>query len=354
MTPEEFLRKIERTGHEGTYLFLGPDAYRRGRCRSALLEKVLLPDERESGYTRRDLDEASLREVIEDAQSLSLFATRRVIWVSSAEQALPRGRAAADPDDDDTKGRTGNGLAEYAADPVPGTVVVFDCSRYELEGDDKAKVDRVRKFYAAVRQTVEFARLDAREANAFVQTEAASRGLQIAPPEIDLLVEATGADAGRIANELEKLALFRGKGGTVTADDIAALVANGRETTVFAFVNALGRGDRTQSLELLDTLVRDGEYLPLALTFLATLFRLALAAKERRLRSSYDIQNYFQSQGLPMWRSRADQVWSVSSRFSEQKLREAITLVFEADRGMKSARPDDRLVMEGFLLKLTG
>jgi hypothetical protein len=31
----------------------------------------------------------------------------------------------------------------------------------------------------------------------------------------------------------------------------------------------------------------------------------------------------------------------------------AIQELFEADSGMKSARPDDRLVMERFILKLT-
>ena len=29
-------------------------------------------------------------------------------------------------------------------------VVVLDVSRYDLEGEDKAKLDRVRKFYAAI------------------------------------------------------------------------------------------------------------------------------------------------------------------------------------------------------------
>ena len=50
--------------------------------------------------------------------------------------------------------------------------------------------------------------------------------------------------------------------------------------TVFALVAALGRGDRTRALEILDTLAREGEYMPLALTFLGTQFRMALVARE--------------------------------------------------------------------------
>ena len=58
-----------------------------------------------------------------------------------------------------------------------------------------------------------------------------------------------------------------------------------RATTIFALVNAVGRRDRVRALEILDTLTRDGEYLPLALAFLSTQFRLALVAREAGLKS---------------------------------------------------------------------
>ena len=64
----------------------------------------------------------------------------------------------------------------------------------------------------------------------------------------------------------------------VSEADIKALVPNLSETTIFALVNALARRDRLESLRLLDTLIRAGEYLPLALTFLGGLLRMALAA----------------------------------------------------------------------------
>ena len=71
-------------------------------------------------------------------------------------------------------------------------------------------------------------------------------------------------------------------------DDIAALVPDARATTIFALVNALGRRDRARALEVLDTLTREGEYLPLALAFLSTQFRMALVAREAGLKSGAD------------------------------------------------------------------
>src|SRR5579884_408352 len=52
-------------------------------------------EDRESGFIRHDLDQVSLAEAIDDARSLSLFASRRLVWLARAEAALPRGEAAS-------------------------------------------------------------------------------------------------------------------------------------------------------------------------------------------------------------------------------------------------------------------
>jgi DNA polymerase III subunit delta len=165
-------------------------------------------------------------------------------------------------------------------------------------------------------------------------------------------VEALGADIARIAVEVEKLALFAG-GRPVGVDDIVALVPDARAGNIFALVNALGRRDRARALEILDTLTREGEYLPLALAFLSTQFRMALVAREAGLKSSQQIQGHFSRLGIPMWGSRAEQVYQTAAKFGKPQLERAMKLIFEADRGLRDARPDDRIVMEQFVVKLT-
>src|SRR5579871_2653158 len=149
------------------------------------------------------------------------------------------------------------------------------------------------------------------------------------PAALDLLVEALGADVARIAVEIEKLALYAGN-RMVGLDEIAALVPDARATTIFALVNALGRRDRTKSLEVLDTLTREGEYLPLALAFLSTQFRMALVAREAGLKSSHQIQGHFTRLGTPMWGSRADQVYQTATKFDQPQLERAMKLIFQA------------------------
>lgn len=347
MTPAQILSRIGKGNVPPALLLIGPEAYQRRRVREALFATVP-----EDAVTRHDLSQMTLAEVLDDARALSLFAAERVIWVYSAESALPKGKVA---DDEGEEGGTGSGdaapLAAYMRDPTPGVTLVFEAIRFDFEGEDKRKQERVRKFYSSIPDVVEMEKFSSHEARQEAEAMARKAGFRIDPAALDLLVEALGGDLARIAVEIEKLSLFA-QNRAVEVDDITALVPDARATTIFALVNAMGRRDRAKSLEVLDTLTREGEYLPLALAFLSTQFRMALVAREAGLKSSQQVQGHFQRLGVPMWGSRAEQVWQTVAKFSKPQLERAMKLIFEADRGLRDARPDDRIVMEQFILQL--
>ncbi len=348
MTPAQLLSRIAKANVPPALLLLGPEAYQRRQIREALLATV--PEE---AVARHDFSQLTLAEVLDDARSLSLFAAERVIWVTNAEAALPRGKALDDDPEAESSGAAGDAapLAAYMKDPTPGVTLVFEAIRFDFEGEDKRKQDRVRKFYAAISDVVELQKYSSHEARQEAERMVRKSGFRIDSAALDLLVESLGADIARIAVEIEKLSLFA-QDRVVGVDDIAALVPDARATTIFALVNALGRRDRARSLEILDTLTREGEYLPLALAFLSTQFRMALVAREAGLKSSQQVQGHFSRLGVPMWGSRAEQVYQTVSKFSKPQLEHAMKLIFEADRGLRDARPDDRIVMEQFILQL--
>jgi DNA polymerase-3 subunit delta len=351
LTASQLVSRVKKRDFPPAILLLGPEAYERRRIKEALTAAFA-----EGAVAQFDLAEVTLAAILDDARALSLFASDRLIWVVNAESALPRTAKSSEEDDPEAESGAGGGdaapLLAYLKDPTPGVVLVFEASRFDFEGDDKRKQDRVRKFYSAIRDVVELRRFAAHEARAEGESLARRAGLSIQPDALDMLVEALGADIARIAVEIEKLALYAGQ-RTISADDIANLVPDARATTIFALVNALGRRDRTRALELLDTLTSEGIYLPLALAFLSTQFRLAMAAREAGLKSAQQVQAHFTRMGVPMWGSRADQVWQTVAKFGKPQLERAMKLISEADRGLRDARPDDRIVMEQFLLKLT-
>jgi len=360
MTPAQFLTRVKKKDIPPVILFLGQEGYNRRRCRDAIVTALGIEPE------QIDMAESSLAAVVDDARAMSLFASERLIFAKAAETAMPRvSRAAAassddgEPDSFDGESAAPAGraaaageealLAAYAKDPTPGVTLIFEAARWDFEGDDKTKTERVRKFYSAIPEFVEFRRFTAEDARLELGRLAREMKIELDPAAAEALVEALAADMGRIAVELEKLRLY---GKPVTAEALTLLVPDARQSTIFALVNALGRRDRARSLDVLDTLVREGEYLPLALTFLAGQFRMAMVAKEANLRGASQVQSHFQRLGVQMWGSRAEQVWSTASKFTAAQLERGLKLIFEADRDLRSARPDDRTIVENFVVRL--
>ena len=345
MRPSEFIARVKRGDIPSVCLFLGQEGYNRKRCREALVAAAQGVE-----AEQYDLAETPLAAVIDDARAMSLFASERLIFVIGAEAAMPRSARAVDDEEAGSGAAGSDGVLDaYVKSPTPGVILVFEATRWDLEGEDKTKSERARKFFGAIPDVVEFRRFSVDEARGELDRIARAAGVKLDGAASEALVEALAADVGRIAIEIEKLSLY---GKPITADDLPLLVPDARQSTIFALVNALGRRDRARSLETLDALVREGEYLPLALTFLATQFRMALVAKEANLRGASAVQGHFQRAGVQMWGSRAEQVSATAGKFSKEQLERGLKLIFETDRDLRSARPDDRTVVENFVIKL--
>jgi DNA polymerase-3 subunit delta len=353
MLPEQFLTKLSKEPPAPAYLFLGQEGYQRRLCKEALLERVLPGETIAEGLTAIDLAETSLSKVLDDAKSMSLFTADRVIWVSSAESALPRRVAASSDEEGGTDSSPENLLADYLRSPTPGTVLVFECSRYDFGGEDRPKLERVQRFYSAIKTIVEFRQYTPESSRFLAQELSKKYKLKLGGTELAVLLDAVAGDANRLAGEIEKLSLFVGSERSVAIEDLRILVPNAAQTTIFALVSALGKGDRPGALRSLDILVREGEYLPLALTFLSTQFRLALAAKEAKVNSSQQAQAFFTKLGVRIWRERAEQVIMTASAFSKERLAKAVAMIYETDKKFREGYRNDQLIMETLVLALT-
>ncbi len=348
MEPGDLILHLRKGGQpEAGYLFLGAEPFYRNRCAKALREAVLGADPDPSALVEVDLRERSLDALVEEARTQSLFSAVKLVVGRNAEQALPR-----------TKGKTAQGAAQHLRDyfeaPVPGTVVILEAVRYDSQDrEEKQKLQRVGKFFADVPVRIDLQALSVQRAQFVGRTLAKRMGLAIPEPILADLVEMLGADAFRIENELEKLALYAGQERPVSHEDLEALVPEAKQSGVFEFSQALAARDRTRAMDLLGTMAKAGVYWPLQLNLIAGLFRQALAAKELGLRDARQIGAQLGSRGIRIWPARARQVEGIVAKFGVDELRSALVALFEADRGLRTPRPDDRLVVEMLVMKLT-
>ena len=93
-----------------------------------------------------------------------------------------------------------------------------------------------------------------------------------------LLVDRLGPRPLRLRNELERLALWAGEGGTVGVAELEAIVSDTSEEAIWTLADAITEGDEATTLRTAERLVAQGEALPRIIYSLAPRLRQGLKA----------------------------------------------------------------------------
>ncbi|HEX6780570.1 MAG TPA: DNA polymerase III subunit delta [Solirubrobacterales bacterium] len=143
---------------------------------------------------------------------------------------------------------------------------------------DKPPAKLVKAVKAAEGEVHEFEAPKAREMPRVLVGEAQRLGFRLDPAAARMLVERMGASPVRLRNELERLALWAGEGGAVSATDLEAMIADTSEAAVWSLSDALIEGDAAAALRIGERLIGQGENVT-GLTYgLASRLRSACAA----------------------------------------------------------------------------
>ena len=319
------------------YLLAGSELFLRDRVRDTLVKFFL--DGRREDVAIHDLAETSVRDALDDAASLGLFAGQRIVWARNAEALLPRRKAtAADEENGAEEPRTAGkhsseAIAGYFKRPQSGTLVVFEATLLDLaDRDDLRKVERLEKLLP-----VPSVRLDhpsPAEAARFLVEEARRRGFRMAADTARDLVEACASDLARASQELEKLMLYCAGRDRIAAEDVQALVPPESTFTLWEISDAIGDRDVPRALGLLGAMLRQSTPPLLVASLIAGQVRKLLKCKE-------GAKEYFH----PKVREQA-------RKFSARELSGALEKLFEADVALRSSPPDDRVVLERLVVEL--
>lgn len=111
--------------------------------------------------------------------------------------------------------------------------------------------------------------------------EAKKRGFRLDGTAAKLLVERMGANPVRLANELDRLALWAGEGGEVGPGDLEAMISDTSEAAVWSLSDALLEGNAEAALGISERLLAQGESVTGLVYALASRLRKANLALER-------------------------------------------------------------------------
>jgi DNA polymerase III delta subunit len=120
-----------------------------------------------------------------------------------------------------------------------------------------------------------------REMPRHLAAEAKERGFTLDPDAARMLVQRMGVNPLRLANELDRLALWAGEGGKVSGADLEAMISDTSEAAVWSLSDALVEGDAEAALTVSERLLSQGENVTGLVYALASRLRKANIALER-------------------------------------------------------------------------
>jgi DNA polymerase-3 subunit delta len=142
----------------------------------------------------------------------------------------------------------------------------------------KAPAKLVRAVKAAKGEIREFDAPKARDMPRTLVADAKRLGFRLEPAAARMLVDRMGANPLRLRHELERLALWAGQGGEVTADALAAMTTDTSEAAVWALSDALLERDPARALSIAERLISQGENITGIVYGLASRLRKACVA----------------------------------------------------------------------------
>src|ERR1700709_2367337 len=242
------------------YLISGTDGAKIEATRSRLRARA----EREGGDGALEVFEASEGRGAPDHEALlaaipamSLMGTRRYLLADGVDKWRDKQQAAV--------------AAAIGGELPPDLPLV-------LIARAKAPAKLLKAVKGAKGEVHAFEAPKARDMPRALVGDAQRLGFKLDPAAARLLVERMGAEPLRLRNELERLALWAGAGGQVTAADLEEMLADTSERGAPTLSAAVVEGDARTGLRVGDQLVEQGENVTGLIYGLSSRLRSACAA----------------------------------------------------------------------------
>jgi DNA polymerase-3 subunit delta len=350
---DRLLAELNTDAMRSGYVLLGDEMFLYERCRRGVLEQYVDPATRDFCLRDLDLNEVSIFEALDIAQTPSLMAPFQVIFVRNLKNLYTRG----------AKKEEFAAIEAYFKRPNPQALILFIADHLRVPTDlrkmdmqDKDRYERIRETLGDCCGMVELARVSEADATKWAVETAADEEIKLEPEAARELVDALGADMMMLRTELEKLLLYVSGKGRITLGDVETLVLAAKQRSLYELTDAISQRDRARALALLDGLLNasdGGEDAAIGhLYMLARTYRQMLIILEKNVRDSRAIWQALW-QGFRMPPFAAEDLIRQARRYkSRRDLTRALRLIARADVEIRSNPPDKRLVLERLVLDL--
>ncbi|MGH7631029.1 MAG: DNA polymerase III subunit delta [Gemmatimonadales bacterium] len=330
-------RALKRGELAPAYYLHGPEDLLKDEVACAVLDQALDPSLRDFNFDQRSAASLDPEAVYTLCNTPPMMADRRVVLIRDVEAWKRKTKARAT-------------LLKCLERPAPDAVVLLIQGAQEESEDTEL---------AARTTSVACDSLPPDRAARWLAHRGTSRGVPFAPAAAEHLVRVVGADLGRLAAELEKLAAVSA-GEPVTAEQVSALVGVRHGETIYDWRDAVFDGDAGRAATLLGRVLLQSAVTGVRLVTVlgSTVIGVGVVraaydggARGSRLQdAAFQLQRRARVYGLLTWREEARRWAAWAPRWPADRVRAAVRLLVEADTALKSTTLSDE---RGILLDVT-
>jgi DNA polymerase-3 subunit delta len=311
------------------YLFTGEEEYLMEEYLDILVEHALDESSRSFNFDILYGGEVDGKDVVSLASLFPMMAERRVVIVRDAEKLV------ASEENRDI-------LMRYLGRPLSSTVLVFVTPKADL----RLSVFKVFQQQGIVVEAKSLYESDIPE---WIEKRVKKLGRSISPEACELLHAHVGNSLRELHNEIEKVFLYVGERKSISVEDISAVVGMSKSYNVFELQRAIGAGNASRSMEILERMLDVGEN-PIGIVVMLTRFFQKLwilpsvrrhASSEYELASKLQVRPYFVREYL-----------TAVKHFPAGRIEQAFTALLQADVTLKTTQEDPKAVMTTMLYKL--
>jgi len=306
------------------YLVTGDDTYIREKESLKIKEKYLSSAEAELNYAI--CSPSDVNSALDFVRTMPFSSSKRVVLIQDTHQL-----SAADADMIET----------YLKNPSDTGVLVLSA---ESSFNEKKHYKKICALVEVVKADKPTTFIMKRWIRGFFEKEK----IEIAQEAVDLIVELKGSDTVGVKGELEKLVSFS-DGNKIEACHVERLVARTAREVIFKLVDAVNERDAEWVFRILSDLYAEKKQPVEVIGYLGWYTKIM----QKILLLS--------GRGMPLNRIAAELGYSTgyvsrlsarAKKYSSDKIAEWISLLFEADKEIKTGRKKPEIAVEMMLVSL--
>jgi len=331
MDVKQIIQQFKDKQPKPLYLVHGEEAYYIDVIAEAASKYLLDENEKEFNFTTVYGKDVDTEQLLGQLKQYPMMADFQLVLLKEAQDV-----------------KNWEVLEHYFANPVPTTVFVI-CHKYK-------KIDGRKKFAQLLKKNAvsfESKKLFENQVDAWVQQFVKSKGFSISAKASLLLVDALGVDLGKIAKEIEKLAIILEKGTEINEVHIEENIGISKDYNQFELVNAIGKRDVPKAYKIIHYFEQNPKAAHISL-IIPTLFSFYDKLMRAHFLGIRDAQKFAMTFRLPPFVCK-DYIKAMQI-YKPKKIAKNITLLHEYDlksKGFSKGNATDADLLKELIYQLT-